>query len=749
LPELWNDNDGNCLVYLFPRSSGKGPSFRIDTAVFASSPVLTKFAFGDSYTVPPPRPERERRPLPLDLPPRLSLGDLSPPGTPKVRPTNVDTRNSPASSQGSRGRLSNVSDSFAEVHLYLPINFQDPQQMVQPMITPPHIGNETAMHDLQTLIDIRNFFAFLCGQSLVATDRRGTFFHIFMAVAGILKSYQFSNLDGSTFGEAASSSFDCYVDELRLADVRSSREKTIEGVVLGERMKSVALYNEAFTHAAGKLEELANLKSAKFALMSSVTDNRLIRASMDLEKRIASVKLILDDFEFPALFKGYMSSKTSDERKEGVRFDSWKEGFLGFRKTYLAILKSRYGDWPPKAKSKKNDLETSGLNRLVLRDLYADMCAVYNLLVDRTSLTSRTTDGINLSGPREEPTVRAIRIVLSEYDRSSPPVKPPVPFDLPIFPTLRTIHRDYAQNDANKKKDLKMQQKKLRDDDLSHILLQSWNKDALANPSPFLQQFWEMEKRTAHGCSISELVDLRIGQWIFVYVVLQALPMLACDAPGVKWTKGVEYFLCEPPRKGVPWANPNMTPASASNATAAGTGRTWFAVGEGANVVSLPADVVEHGVEGIYRRSHCWVMAEKWTQANPIMNEALHEQEAMNAAAEMQAGGGRGGSIVWAPEYTTPDIGGWRAGSPSHHLLAAPDSRPTSRTSKRNSSLGFGLEALPLPSGVMPDGSGRPWSMMPPATSSAPGTPHAVDSSKTFDAILGSANAGAGKKGRK
>jgi hypothetical protein len=74
---------------------------------------------------------------------------------------------------------------------------------------------------------------------------------------------------------------------------------------------------------------------------------------------------------------------------------------------------------------------------------------------------------------------------------------------------------------TDKKKDIQLLQRKLKDDEISQILLQSWNKDALANPTPFLQSFWEMEKRAAHGCTFSELVDLRIGQWIFMYVILR------------------------------------------------------------------------------------------------------------------------------------------------------------------------------------------------------------------------------------
>ena len=751
MQEMWDDVEGNCFVYLFPRNAGRGPSFRIDSAVFASSPVLTRLAFGDIYSSQAIQSGGDRRhQLPLDSRTQsLSFNDPStPPATPPTinRSTGtMDTTSSSTSSRDSRGRYSNLSDSSTESHLYLPIKMKTGGNIqMNPNQTSPRSkdnnGPDSNMEDIQTLVDIRNFFAFLCGQSLVATERKHTFFHIFMTIAGILRSYEFSNLDGSTYGEIASSSFDNYVEELGLQDVRSSREKTIEGIVLGERMKSVYLYNEAFTHAVGKHEDIINLKSPKFELISPVTQNRLTRAAMDLDKRTASVRLILTEFDFPFLFTGIMASKTSDERKQGVRFEAWKEAFLGFRKNVIGMYKNRYGSWPPKASSKKNDLETSGLNRLVLMDVYHDLASVYDLLVDRNSLTTRTVDGMSLdSGAKEEPTVRALRAVLSEYDRSSPPVKPPVPFDLPKLPSLKSTRPDFG---SDKRKDIKAIQKKIKDDEIAQILRHSWNDDAVV--TPFVDAFRAMERRAAHGCTIPELVDLRMGQWIFMYVVLQALPMLACDAPGLKWTRGAEYFLCEPPRSGVPWANPNAAGPGLANA---GGGRTWFSVGEGGGVVSLPSDVVEHGVEGIYRRSHCWVAAEKWTRENPILNSALHEQEAMNANA----------AATYNQKPASP-----LPAPPSSSSLLSPDSRPNSRNGgKRNSSLGIGLEALPLPVGVTPDGS-APTGYTPAFSpgggqGSRPGTPdsqrqrsavHTVDSSKTFDAIL--ANVGnSGKGGKK
>ena len=707
--ELWDELDGNCYVHLFPEESGKGPSFKIDSAIIASSPVLTQMAFGDSYVAdkkPTPRDSRMQN---------LAIKDpYTPPDTPQRAPTNGS-----GSSGGSRGNLSTASNPAPESHLYFQLQLKGTSD------------EKSKLDDLQVLVDFRNFFACLCGQALVATEKRGSFFHIFMTIASLLRGNEFSNADGSTYGEIASTSFDAYVEELGLADVRGSREKTIEGIVLGERMKSVLLYNEAFTHAAGKLEDLTALKSQKFELISAITKNRLTRASMDLEQRLRSVSFICTDFDFPSIFSGIMSSKMAGERKEGVRFDAWRDSFMHMRKWTLATLKQRYGNWPPKATSKKNNLETSGLQRVVLKDLYFDLCAVYDLLVDRTNLTTRTVDGIDLAGPKEEPTISGLRSALSEYDRSSPPVKPPIPFDLPLLPSLKTTRPDFATGDQ--KKDAKAMGKKIKDDELVQIFRGCWNGDARA--TPFVNAFRDMERKAAHGCTINELVDLRIGQWIFIYAVIQALPMLACDAPGLKHTQGVEYFLCEPPRSGVPWADPEKT---------APARRHWYAVGDAGGVVSLPSDVVEHGVEGIYRRSHCWQMAENWTLSNPILNSALHEHEAANAPAPAPASRAPtlNVSIAGADSDNSipPPRSPLRAPSPGPGLRA-PGSRsgsPMSTANKRASFISVGLEALPMPAGVNPDGH---------PVSERKGSTHSVDASKTFDAILGDAGKAKKKKG--
>jgi len=123
-----------------------------------------------------------------------------------------------------------------------------------------------------------------------------------LSVAALLRRHEYTNIDGSSYGEAASSSFSFYLDDFQLANVTQSREKTIEGVILGEAMRSTELYNEAFAHAVGKYSALVGLKTSLFNEISSNTRARLERASLDLSLRQKSIFVRLNDFYFPSLF---------------------------------------------------------------------------------------------------------------------------------------------------------------------------------------------------------------------------------------------------------------------------------------------------------------------------------------------------------------------------------------------------------------------------------------------------------------
>lgn len=663
-------------MFLYPRETGRGPSIKLDSFLYSSSTMLTTLAHGDIYN-DRGRAGGERPGRTLESrTEQLSLTSHSP-SPPPSRPGSIKS----ASSGDSRSRKDDFESTRREIHLYVP------------MLSGSHgpgPQSHSDQNDLDALFAVRNLFALLLGQSLVITSKRPSIFSTFMTIADLLRRYEFSNLDGSTYGKVVEANFSHFIKEYNLADVRASREKTIEALILGEQMKSWELYNEGFVHAAGKWDETVELGSPNFQLISNVTRTRAERASMDLFNRLRNVRHRLDDFDFPTLFAGYLNSSSSDESKM-INFKAWKSSFMSMRKYILSVYKHQYGSWPPKAKSKKNNFDESGLNRLLLLEVYQDFCDLYDMLVDRTAFTTRQSDIPPQIGTEpvetQEPTARALRRVMNEYDHSSPPVLPPIPFDTPLLPSLSSTRRGFESLEPRKQ--AKEQSKKLKPDEINKALMQSYNRDSVKS-TPFLEAFMIFERKSAHGKSMDEIAELRAGQWIFMYAVLQLLPLLVVDAPGVQWTQGVGYFLCQVPKGSPPW-------------TKAASGRKisqWYGVAGGAGVVSLPADIVDHGTDGIYRRSHCWKAAEKWTGQRGLVS-----------------GGPAQAELPENDHLSPPPTLGLQP-----DLLGPRSSSPDRRSNRR--SVHIGLEALPLPEGVIPSGA-------------RPASRQGYDPAKSFEDILG------------
>ncbi|KAF7717173.1 Uncharacterized protein PECH_004025 [Penicillium ucsense] len=673
IPELWSET-GDTFVYLFPQNTGRAPSFRVDSTIFAESPSLTYLARGADSK----QSQLERSVGELSL-----RNPVSPPLSPNERLAYEDDNGSAGSQR--LALMDDGNEEVQELHLYLPIPLNSDVSTPDSKIAP---------EDLDTLLLFRNLFAFLLGQSLIATPKSGSLFSIFMDVAVLLSRFEFSNLDGSNFGETATSSFSNYCDELRLADVRKSREKTIEAIVLGERLRYYPLYLEGFVHGVGKLDELKQLRSPKYSFIHPITQKRLERGFIDLDSRLRSLYSKLEDFDFPSVFSGFANSTTSEESKV-IRFKNWKASFQEFRRFTINYYRNKYGAWPPKARSKKNAFEESGLNRQLLLDIYGDFTDLYDLLVDRTRLTTRTIDS---SGPGEDTTaedtnaviVRALRHVLSEYDRSTPPVAPPIPFDVPQLPSVHGYHR----KPMDPKKEAKYRTKKLKSSDVNAVLMDSYTRESM-RPTPFIESFTQFERRCASGKSVEDMVELRCGQWIFLYAVLQSLPMLVVDVPDVRFTEGVEYFLCVAPRGGAPWIHNDTK-----------TARAWFGVAGGAGVVSLPSDVVMNSVEGVYRRSHCWQVAAQWAEAGALldpsmMDDAYDEDESsLSSPYQGQHSSAGSSSDPRPPSMLGPQPGGLTPPPPAIPRQRSPSSTPA--RAEHRQSIYPGLEALPLPAGIAP-----------------------------------------------
>ena len=726
VPELWNDAC-DTYIHLDDKRGERGPSFKIDSSLFASSRRLTTAAYGNaprrnghmsSQSRHGSQDVQQSRLVEGTSNLRLELPDSNAPSR--------QASSTRSSSLGHASALANLEDENQpkqEIHLAIPLEIQanttDPNEPLSP-------------RDIDLLVTIRNVFALLAGQSLVATPTCPSIFLIFLKIAEFLQYHEFTNLDGSSLGEEVATAFGHRVAEFRLADVRSSREKTIEAIILGERMKYWPLYNEGFVHAVGKYDFLVNLTNSNLRYISDSARERMEIASIELPRRLRNVQGRLQDFDLASMWSGIANSKTSGDSK-GISFKAWRAAFGDMRNHVISFYKERYGAWPPKARSKKNNFEESGLNRILLRELYADFSDLYDALVDRTSLTTRHTEISNNEmsvDANEEPTTRALRRLLSEYDRSGAPVQPPIPFDTPRLPSLASIRANHSSFDTTRRK--KESTRPLDTSEINLALLKSYNRSHGEDPvkaTPFIDAFTAFERRCTPNKSLEELIDIRVGQWIFLYAVIQALPPVVTDAPDLKFTQGVEYFLCEVPKGGAPWVqeNPQKRPR-------------WYGVAGGSHVVSLPADVVEHGTDAIYRRSHCWTMAEKWAGPGAMDIETGNNDEFDTRSPSY----GRHPSISepLPPLQTAqPPEGSPRIPFADETALqppVMPGSRPESRggsqspSRNRRASL-LGLEQLPLPAGVSPSGS-RPTSTYDPEMS--------------FDKIL-AAGGGTGDAGKK
>lgn len=612
VPELWNES-ANVLVYLYPRGSGCGPSFKVMDFTISSSYILTELI-----------------------------------------------------TQGSPGQASS-----GDLHLYLPIAPPSGSGQLS-------VPSESTDAETDRLIAIRNMFAFLTGQPLVATKPRPNMFHVFLQVSSLLEEFGFIGEDGASFGTAVSMSFSFYVDQLQLADCRNSREKTLEALILGERMRSIDLYTEAFAHAAGKYSAIVDLQHPLFEKVSPRTRQQLEKSHLDLVQRQHNVNEYIEQFEFPSLFSGIANSTSMAELRH-VRFGVWRKSFNKMRSFVLSYYKSTFGNWPPKASSSKNPFAESGLNRIVLKMLYSDMCSLYDLLVDRTSRTSRIIDEAPaLSRDPDKMISSALRNMMSEYDRSRPPVLPPTPYDLPQLPSMTSIFEAYTNLAP---KDQVKFDKKVKEHEVILVLNKAYNWDTNSIKSPFLSQFKEFELREAKGKMSGDIMDQRIGYWLFLYVVIQSLPMLVVDAPGLKFTEGTEYFLCEPPMGNPPWMEDRQVR------------KMWYEVAGSGGIVELSTDAVLFSVEAIYNRSHCWLAAQAWEGiASPsIMEEQpsfpLEPPPSMLPSESMVASPTLNGT------RTPPPV----TGSPASTLRASTLSPGGHRASHAyRSSMALGLEPVPM-----------------------------------------------------
>lgn len=503
-----------------------------------------------------------------------------------------------------------------------------------------HSNSNASDDSLQHLVDARNLFAFLSYTFLVSTLHRETPFQIMEKIYKQLQgpiSPQLHPEDHSPMDmnvsrriSTAESHFLYFVDELKIDDIRNDDDAIVEALIMGERWKCQRLYREGFVHACGRWDDIKDHPGC--AYVSQVTKSRLDRASIDLHQiRLQNVTTRLTSFDYPSVWVG-------DGRYP--EFKPWKAGFDAMRKFTLSYYKNVYGSWPPKAgKHGKGGgfTETGGLNRMVLRRVYEDFCAIYDLLVDRewihgdrirfeANYSSEGEEGMEQRS-KEEHARTTMRKIMSDFDQSYVPVQPGIPFDQPRLPYIPPTPPTTADGLKKKKKKSSKprSQKKLKSDELAAVLVSSYNSDALnpQYPNQFVAAYQKLEHDFGSGRNLDDIVEARRGRWVFMYCVLQSLPMTVVDAVGCQYSDGVEYFLCENVKGSLPWERSQSAKASRLSGIWGVTGQSPYG-NLGVAGVSTSNIAGEDEIDYTYRRSHCWDIAEDWRM---VRGTAIPEED--------------------------------------------------------------------------------------------------------------------------
>ncbi|CCF42301.1 choriogenin Hminor [Colletotrichum higginsianum] len=156
VPELWNEN-GNVYVYLQPRSSNAGPSFKVP-----SFSIINSVIFNELIQAEMASPTSRSRAKSFGGRDSLSVDDARSGGSPPLE----------------------SYDGPGDLRLYLPAT---PPQYTQPGNGQLSAPGPQLRADVDRLISVRNLFAFLTGQPLVATKAHPTTFAAFLQIAKLLK----------------------------------------------------------------------------------------------------------------------------------------------------------------------------------------------------------------------------------------------------------------------------------------------------------------------------------------------------------------------------------------------------------------------------------------------------------------------------------------------------------------------------------------------------------------------------------
>ncbi|KAF3922555.1 hypothetical protein ABW21_db0206870 [Orbilia brochopaga] len=352
----------------------------------------------------------------------------------------------------------------------------------------------------------RNFFALLFNRSLVGS----TFGQTLLDLAERMDLYMPPGNDNVE-------DMLRYLTRKEFDDIRNVPDLAAGMLIFAEKYRLPDLYKESFVHCVGMMNRLE--LSLDYQQISSITRAHLDRANLNIQVRTDKCDNLLVHGQFafndmwPHMSAGYPPARHAFDR---------------FQKFLVKHYQGRFGSWPPAGEK---------FGRLLYQQLQRDFDALYDFLVDKdvmwepaapssssASTTShhRATGATKLINPykqefRADDNSLQFTDILLSFDRSNK--YPHIPHPYPLVPDVKTTTTIRTNKQSNFFGKRSVNTDKTIEKENALALIQATNLDALY---------------TSPNNSLT-------------------LATITVDAPDLKWTENVDYFLCAPLKGLPPW----------------------------------------------------------------------------------------------------------------------------------------------------------------------------------------------------
>lgn len=393
-----------------------------------------------------------------------------------------------------------------------------------------------------------------------------------------------------------------------------------------------SLWREGFIHCTGMLARLEG--GGEWREISPITKALIDRASLEIQVRVAQADQRLSNFNFTDMWPT-TSSAVPHAR---IAFDK-------FQKFLVKHYQARFGSWPPHTPDGR-------FSRMLYVQLQRDFSALYDYLVDRDvswshsnaqthhprqfpggmSRPNNTVVGKKLVNPKiphwraDDDDLQITDILITFDDKQN---HPHIPHPFPLVPpsmapgpklkatTAGRFFQGARRGSVTNTPTLSFMASAAAEKAAALSLSESTNIESLLTSSvsnELVDAFAKHEK----SVSPAEVDphDARKGRWILIYGILQTLATVTVDAPGIRHTDGVDYFLCAKLRGTPPWKGGGERGMDSSGLAGSGASD-----------------------ERSHFRSHCWTVPRTWRSAEPLPTVANHNiDRGEDGAVELPAG---------------------------------------------------------------------------------------------------------------